>query len=527
MHDICAAYAHFLCPPWAAPRGGPLFLFLRAAPLLFFPAAAIIILPIEHGPDLRAFLLAGIAGAHLTQVGVAGAGSWMRSWMRAPGDTHVSVGPLGGGVTVYEDRGGGRAAGELPGTRTKYPPAQMPLDALPAKALENDTHQLLSDLETASKHYDTLQRAFRDCHFALRELHAALGPSSPTFTAPLPANLHTVLTAKQHAVLRNAVERLHNCTEDERVELEMRVADEQVPARGIATTILQLQPGSASGDKTSSMRGWGISSVGCGCRGEAATQCGYVLSHVSSGYAQLPSQVPLLQHLHVSHHVPFTERAFAVLPTVLRTLTMSHYYGLWTYAEPAVAFMAALVVCISTSSREITRVEASDGDGRHIVLPGCGGVFWCCGKGWGGSTPALDIARRDSLSALSPEVHHFPIKSVSEMVEHEKGDNVARSTTQNEHGDYLKDYGQPSRWPPCSFHKRVALNLKGRGGEDEEEQSAHGGRKEGVSQCDRSQTLSLYGLGTQRFVPFGATKAMIQKETGLCGANSDNGRVRR
>jgi hypothetical protein len=74
-------------------------------------------------------------------------------------------------------------------------------------------------------------------------------------------------------VLRNAVERLHNCTEDERVELEMRVADEQVPARGIATTILQLQPGSASGVKTSSMRGWGISSVGRGCRGEAATQC--------------------------------------------------------------------------------------------------------------------------------------------------------------------------------------------------------------------------------------------------------------
>jgi hypothetical protein len=92
-------------------------------------------------------------------------------------------------VTVYEDRGGGRAAGELPGTRTKYPPAQTPLDALPAKALENDTHQLLSDLETASKRYDTLQRAFRDCHFALRELRAALGSSSPTFTAPLPANV--------------------------------------------------------------------------------------------------------------------------------------------------------------------------------------------------------------------------------------------------------------------------------------------------------------------------------------------------
>ncbi|KAJ7288833.1 hypothetical protein C8J57DRAFT_1281382 [Mycena rebaudengoi] len=98
---------------------------------------------------------------------------------------------------------------------------------------------------------------------------------APPLTEPPRApQLHTALTAKQHAVLRNAVERLHNCTKDEHVELEMRVTDEQVPARGIATTILQLQPGSASGVKTSSMQGWGISSVGRGCRGEAATQCG-------------------------------------------------------------------------------------------------------------------------------------------------------------------------------------------------------------------------------------------------------------
>ncbi|KAJ7282801.1 hypothetical protein C8J57DRAFT_51816 [Mycena rebaudengoi] len=90
-----------------------------------------------------------------------------------------------------------------------------------------------------------------------------------------------------------------------------------------------------------------------------------VLSHVSSGYAQLLSQLPVLQHLHVSHHAPFAERAFAVLPTALRTLTISHYYGLWTYAEPAVAFMPALAACISTSSREIARVEASDGDGQN------------------------------------------------------------------------------------------------------------------------------------------------------------------
>ncbi|KAJ7254790.1 hypothetical protein C8J57DRAFT_1721979 [Mycena rebaudengoi] len=139
-----------------------------------------------------------------------------------------------------------------------------PLDASPAppaKVPENDdAHPLLADLETASKRYDALQRAFRDCHLALQELRTALGPLSPTSAAPAkevhtplpsepqhaPTQQHTALTAKQHAVLRSAVERLHDYTEDARVELEIRVADEQVLARGFAT-ILQLQPGSPPG----------------------------------------------------------------------------------------------------------------------------------------------------------------------------------------------------------------------------------------------------------------------------------------
>ncbi|KAJ7254806.1 hypothetical protein C8J57DRAFT_1076028, partial [Mycena rebaudengoi] len=116
-------------------------------------------------------------------------------------------------------------------------PVHTPLDASPAppaKVPENDdAHPLLADLETASKRYDALQRAFRDCHLALQELRTALGPSSPTPAAP----------AKE---LHAAVERLHDYTEDARVELEIRVADEQVLARGFAT-ILQLQPGSPPG----------------------------------------------------------------------------------------------------------------------------------------------------------------------------------------------------------------------------------------------------------------------------------------
>ncbi|KAJ6625767.1 hypothetical protein B0H10DRAFT_2000564 [Mycena sp. CBHHK59/15] len=90
-----------------------------------------------------------------------------------------------------------------------------------------------------------------------------------------------------------------------------------------------------------------------------------VLSHVNSAYAHLLRDLPVLQHLHVSHHAAFAPSAFDVLPASLLSLTASSYYGLWTYAEPAQdGFMVSLARCISMSTKEVARVEASDGDGK-------------------------------------------------------------------------------------------------------------------------------------------------------------------
>ncbi|KAJ7608881.1 hypothetical protein DFH06DRAFT_1376977 [Mycena polygramma] len=97
-------------------------------------------------------------------------------------------------------------------------------------------HPLLADLAAASKRYDALQRAFRDCHLALQELRTALVPGSD-------------IPPQQGDVLRSAVERLHDYTEDARVELEIRVADGRVLARGWET-IVGL-PASAHGGEDS------------------------------------------------------------------------------------------------------------------------------------------------------------------------------------------------------------------------------------------------------------------------------------
>ncbi|KAJ7038810.1 hypothetical protein C8F04DRAFT_1323849 [Mycena alexandri] len=90
------------------------------------------------------------------------------------------------------------------------------------------THPLLADLAATSKRYDALQRAFRDCHATLQELRAGLS-SAPSISE------HS--GGREHDVLQSAVERLHDYTEDARVELEIRVADGRVLARGWETIV--------------------------------------------------------------------------------------------------------------------------------------------------------------------------------------------------------------------------------------------------------------------------------------------------
>ena len=84
---------------------------------------------------------------------------------------------------------------------------------------------LLTELGNTKTRYDELQRAFRDCHLALRELSQTLQTVPPS-TSPLPTS-----------VLQTILSRLDDFNEDARVELEIRIVDEERIARGYATLL--------------------------------------------------------------------------------------------------------------------------------------------------------------------------------------------------------------------------------------------------------------------------------------------------
>jgi hypothetical protein len=85
---------------------------------------------------------------------------------------------------------------------------------------------LLARLESIKDRYTVLARAFRDCHNALRDVKSALNTAFADT-----ANANSI------AVLRTAVERLDDVNEDVRVELEIRVADDERLAHGYATLL--------------------------------------------------------------------------------------------------------------------------------------------------------------------------------------------------------------------------------------------------------------------------------------------------
>ncbi|KAF9053732.1 hypothetical protein BDZ89DRAFT_1056303 [Hymenopellis radicata] len=78
-------------------------------------------------------------------------------------------------------------------------------------------HRLLAELSKVSRRYDNIQRAFRDCHLALQDLKQSLHEGSP--------------------ILQTATERLNDYTEDARVELEIRIADEALQSQGFETLL--------------------------------------------------------------------------------------------------------------------------------------------------------------------------------------------------------------------------------------------------------------------------------------------------
>lgn len=112
---------------------------------------------------------------------------------------------------------------ETPGIPTHVPP---PLDILQTlgitEPLQTPQHPLLAELRAVARRYDDIQKSFKDCHLALQDLKKNIGDATPAGTQGL---------------FSMALERLSDFTEDARVELEIRIADEALLARGFETLL--------------------------------------------------------------------------------------------------------------------------------------------------------------------------------------------------------------------------------------------------------------------------------------------------
>ncbi|KDQ50094.1 hypothetical protein JAAARDRAFT_200258 [Jaapia argillacea MUCL 33604] len=103
-------------------------------------------------------------------------------------------------------------------------PTQTP-SPTPTPPLTSRQAVLLASLLQVKDRYDDLQRSFRNCHLALKDLKSTLSsPSSASSSSMLP-------------LLKTAVGRLDDYNEDTRVELEIRVADEERIVRGYQTLL--------------------------------------------------------------------------------------------------------------------------------------------------------------------------------------------------------------------------------------------------------------------------------------------------
>lgn len=124
-------------------------------------------------------------------------------------------------------------------------------------------HPLLDDLSKVRNRYDNLQRSFHACHVAIEGLKASFpfidtNNSSSAFDVHLryPSNnggdflSSSSSTTISNDVLRAIVQRLDDYTEDARVELEIRISDEEVMGRGYEA--LLMLPGALSSTVLSS-----------------------------------------------------------------------------------------------------------------------------------------------------------------------------------------------------------------------------------------------------------------------------------
>jgi hypothetical protein len=102
----------------------------------------------------------------------------------------------------------------------------------PSSSISSSGHYSRSDLVIelgkTKNRYDELQRAFRDCHLALRDLRQTLQTLPPTSSSS---------SSLPISALQTILARLDDFNEDVRVELEIRIADEERIARGYATLL--------------------------------------------------------------------------------------------------------------------------------------------------------------------------------------------------------------------------------------------------------------------------------------------------
>ncbi|KAF8176771.1 hypothetical protein BJ912DRAFT_908972 [Pholiota molesta] len=127
-----------------------------------------------------------------------------------------------------DDPSGPSTAQEI--SRTASTIVEIPKDSgsdIPSTVIAADQSIISSEpVISTSKvalRYDDLQRAFRDCHIALELLKASLMGTSSEPLQP------TIIPAD---VLDAALRRLDDYTEDARVELEIRISDEALLAKG-------------------------------------------------------------------------------------------------------------------------------------------------------------------------------------------------------------------------------------------------------------------------------------------------------
>ncbi|KIY49050.1 hypothetical protein FISHEDRAFT_28739, partial [Fistulina hepatica ATCC 64428] len=137
----------------------------------------------------------------------------------------------------------------LPLVTKSSPSPELPVDLVPVPISPAETlavagdillrqtsdrqKELLESLSDVAHRYDHLQHAFRDCHLALQDLKglATLVTVDGTSVDAASASSSHIPRISPH-VLETAISRLDDYTEDARVELEIRISDEAVLARG-------------------------------------------------------------------------------------------------------------------------------------------------------------------------------------------------------------------------------------------------------------------------------------------------------